>query len=98
MDRSKPTQITSVSGLVACYTGCNHSIVVDVEGNIYGFGSNSFGQLGVAGWDDKFKPTRIPIHVHNVKSVSIGWNHNIIIANTNSKQIFSANSYSPNVK
>jgi len=43
---SKPTRIKSLSNIVNVSCGNSHTLVVDFNGNVYGFGNNSNGQLG----------------------------------------------------
>src|SRR5881275_2125429 len=40
-------------------TGVNHSLILSNNGQIYTFGSNIFGQLGLGDYNDRCKPTLI---------------------------------------
>lgn len=40
-------------------SGENHNLIKDCNGNVYAFGSNSKGQLGMKNYEDYFMPVRI---------------------------------------
>ena len=52
------------------------SFLLDYEGNLYGFGDNSYGQLGLGHKNDVVEPTFI---TDKVKSVAPGRNHTVIL-------------------
>ena len=58
---SRPTQITSFKDMkiVAVYTGAYHSFVQNNKGEIFAFGLNLKGQLGIGNIDTKKKPTLV---------------------------------------
>jgi len=81
-ERNKPTQIPNIKAKqIAC--GENHSMIIDMNGNVWSFGSNHYGQLGLGnnGQDaDRNKPTQIQIP-SGIKAAQIvcGRNHSMII-------------------
>jgi uncharacterized repeat protein (TIGR01451 family)/CSLREA domain-containing protein len=46
--RPVPTQVSGLSGIVAIAAGDHHSLALDGDGNVYSWGANWYGQLGVA--------------------------------------------------
>ena len=53
------------------------ALVIDLENNVWGFGSNDDGQLGLGTDEENLVPVRLPIT--KAKSVTAGWYHSIII-------------------
>ena len=43
--------------MVAC--GINYTIMIDMSDNVYVFGANSFGQLGLGGGTIRTRPTKL---------------------------------------
>ncbi len=54
-----PTLIPGLNNITQISAGYNHSLVVDNEGNIYAFGNNSSGQLGLGDPLNRNVPTLI---------------------------------------
>lgn len=61
LDYAKPKLVEAISKLsvVTIVCGGNHTLVLTTEGLVYGFGSNSHGQLGNAVHSDVFHPRRL---------------------------------------
>ena len=57
-------KIESIAG------GRDHTIAVDIDGKIYTWGANSYGQLGLGITNDRFSPTLISLN-NNIKIESI---------------------------
>ncbi len=59
--------------------GQKHVIAIDLEGDLYGWGSNKFGQLGFENdkKDSNFVCTKLA--VSNVKDISCGWSHSLVL-------------------
>lgn len=61
LDYAKPKLVEAISKLSVSVVVCggNHTLVLTKEGLVYGFGSNSHGQLGHAVHTDIFHPRRL---------------------------------------
>lgn len=81
--KQSPTLIKSVSGiaLTGCAASRNYSFLLTDQGELYSFGSNEDGKLGVKNSDPKyclFSPTLIE-GLRNVVKISAGPNHAMAI-------------------
>ena len=45
--RPAPERVAGLSGIVAVAAGMSHNLALDADGNVYSWGGNSMGQLGV---------------------------------------------------
>ena len=78
INRNIPTRIQNIKAkakYVAC--GGGHTIIIDKEENVWAFGDNEHGQLGLGNEINRKIPTKIP----NIKakSVACGYLHTMII-------------------
>ena len=53
--------------------------VKTVDGEIYTWGLNNYGQLGLGDTENKLVPTKL--NISNVKEIYPNWQHNIIMKN-----------------
>jgi E3 ubiquitin-protein ligase HERC4 len=73
--------------------GGNHSIVLYSSGNAYGWGDNSRGQLGFGNETYYvYSPKRIE-NVGNIKLISLGEKHTLILNKNNELFSFGSNTY-----
>jgi len=70
-DRSTPTRVASLSNVVAVSLGFSHSAAITADGDLYTWGKNSDGQLGLGDTTDRATPTKVQ-SVSNVTAVSLG--------------------------
>ncbi|GAH68795.1 unnamed protein product, partial [marine sediment metagenome] len=83
-----PIQIPSIKAkAVAC--GSSHSMIIDTSANVWAFGNNDHGQLGLGDLLCRNKPTQI-LNV-KAKTISCGQEHTIIIDTTASLWSFGHN-------
>jgi RCC1 and BTB domain-containing protein len=63
---------------IAC--GGYHSLVLTDEGQVYSWGYNSHGQLGLGNKAHQNRPQKINLNNNQiVKSISCGWNHSLLL-------------------
>ena len=62
-----------------------HTMIIDLDDNVWGFGSNSSGQLGLGDNADRFKPTQIPNL--KAKTLACGNAHTVVISNSGANEI-----------
>ncbi len=62
-DRDYPERITGYASIdaVAIAAGANHSLVLDSSGDVWSFGQNDEGQLGLGHTDDGYLPQKIDL-------------------------------------
>ena len=75
-----PTKIRSLVNIKALDCGSYHTLCLDFEGNVFGFGKNDFGQLGIGEQSDSFfiVPQKIDLPV--IKQVSCGDQFSICVS------------------
>jgi RCC1 and BTB domain-containing protein len=77
---------------IAC-GGC-HSLVLTDIGQVYGWGSNYYGQLGLGNLIIEDRPKRIDLNSDQViKSISCGWNHSLLLTTDGDIYGFGLNSF-----
>jgi alpha-tubulin suppressor-like RCC1 family protein len=98
-NRSVPTQILGIKAKAVSAGrgfGEGHSILIDLDGNVFTFGCNDRGQLGLGDTDNRSVPTQsvsllqIPI---KAKAVSAGSSHSILIDLDDKVFTFGSNEY-----
>jgi alpha-tubulin suppressor-like RCC1 family protein len=73
------TFISVGSGFSKIATGAWSSYAIKTNGDLYVWGDNSYGQLGITnGFGSIAVPTLVP-NVSNVSAVAAGWYHSLII-------------------
>lgn len=63
-------------------TGLHHSVLLTEKGEVFTFGSNQFGQLGVGDFQNRFVPTRVKVERivnGHITQISAGSNHTILL-------------------
>ena len=73
-DKTPPRMIPSLIHIKSVATIENHSVCLDNDGNVFTFGSNEFGQLGISKDKDRLKSTHFPrkVNLPPCKEVSCG--------------------------
>uniref|UniRef100_A0A6N2KIT2 RCC1-like domain-containing protein n=1 Tax=Salix viminalis TaxID=40686 RepID=A0A6N2KIT2_SALVM len=66
--------------MVSC--GARHSAIITVDGQVFSWGWNKYGQLGVGDSMDRNIPSQVPIEGCRPKSVACGWWHTLLLAET----------------
>lgn len=64
--------------IVQISCGVSHMAVVDDQGNVYDWGSNSYGQLGLRDDDERIQPTPIKLG-KKIKQVGCGYNFTVFL-------------------
>ncbi|KAJ7950266.1 Ultraviolet-B receptor UVR8 [Quillaja saponaria] len=90
-DQLRPTCVPSLSGtrVVRAATGLWHSICITVEGQVYVFGGNQFGQLGTGADQLETSPRRLDtscLEIKHASIVSCGARHSAVL--TEDGQLF----------
>lgn len=73
--------------------GANHNIALTTNFDIYVWGSNQCGQLGLSGVDYINLPTKLVLRNLTPKSIKCGANHTIILMTNNRLYSFGSNKY-----
>ena len=59
-------------------TGLQHTLLLTLEGQVYSFGSNNYGQLGLQDLNPRGSPTKIGLNFKAI-SISCGGYHSVIL-------------------
>lgn len=92
-DRNIPTRIPGIyAKAIAC--GIAHTIIIDLNDNVWAFGLNDLGQLGVGDNDRRYVPTPILFQGNRfkAKAVACGEMHTVIIDLENNVWVCGSNS------
>lgn len=78
-DQNYPCLITNpgIGKVVVISAGYDHSLLLNSKGQIFGFGHNRYGQLGLSGCRNKIVPTLIKTP-EKIREISAGGNHSLI--------------------
>jgi alpha-tubulin suppressor-like RCC1 family protein len=91
-----PGQVGAVTQIAA---GGNHSLAVTASGQLYAFGSNQFGQLGVLVNSDMLVPNAAPAlvtlpgQVGPVTQIAAGGNHSLAVTASGQLYAFGSNEF-----
>ncbi|XP_038980993.1 ultraviolet-B receptor UVR8-like isoform X3 [Phoenix dactylifera] len=64
--------------MVSC--GARHSAMITEDGEVFCWGWNKYGQLGLGDAIDRSIPSRVPIEAYHPTNVSCGWWHTLVLA------------------
>ena len=64
--------------IVQLSSGLHHTLMLSSRGDVYAFGSNSYGQLGLCDLVPRGAPTKVPLPVRGV-AVAAGSNHSVVL-------------------
>jgi alpha-tubulin suppressor-like RCC1 family protein len=79
-NKSMPTQIPQTRNFTQVATGHQFSLALDIDGRVWSFGLNAFGQLGLGDLKTRYSPTIIlPLVDQCITSVSAGLQHGIVL-------------------
>lgn len=81
---SDPTKISSLDGVPIGHISCGgyHSFAVSKSGAVFGFGKNSFGQLGLGDENPRFYPTQLKtLRSIGVRKVAAGEDFSVFLTN-----------------
>jgi alpha-tubulin suppressor-like RCC1 family protein len=78
---------------VAISAGSHHSLLLNSLGQVFSFGSNVYGQLGLGGDDDIPFPTLIELSIGKISAISAGDSHSLIMNSEGQVLSFGSNEY-----
>lgn len=78
ISRSMPTRISYLPTIKAVAAGAAHSLALDTNGNVWAFGNNSSGQLGLGSYTSTNIPTQIPT-LSQIVAISAGGRHSLAL-------------------
>ena len=84
--------IKNLFEIVRIECGASHSLCIDIYNNIYVFGYNYFGQLGLGDRNNRYKPIKHP-SLSNIIDISCGGNHTFVKTFSNEIYAFGNNTY-----
>ena len=86
-------KIDGISEIIRIECGANHSICLDINNNLFVFGDNRYGQLGLGDQDDKKQPIQHP-SLSNIIDISTGGHSTFVKTSNNEIYAFGSNNYS----
>ncbi|TMW56352.1 hypothetical protein Poli38472_006362 [Pythium oligandrum] len=98
VDRHVPTLVSQLGDetVRAVSSGQHHTVVATTEGNLFGFGKNDHGQLGVGSFSSPFlSPTKIATLPETtvIQSLACGYYHTVCVADDGTVYSFGRNDY-----
>ena len=94
LSTSIPKTIPNIPQITAISCGLYSAIFTDIEGNLWGVGENTYGQLGLGDSVDNIKtPTKIP-NLPQIIEVKCGVRHTLCISEDSNLWVFGSNAYS----
>ena len=88
-----PTLILNMPEIKRIECGNFHSMCIDINDNLWIFGRNEEGCLGLGDTDNKYKPIMHPT-LSNIIDISSGGNHTFVKTQSNKVYAFGSNYYS----
>src|SRR5579885_1331493 len=85
-----PVLIASLNNIVHISAGRFHSLALDNQGRVWGFGYNHEGQLGLGDKNKRYIPTLIP-NLNNIIQINAGNYHSLALDNQGKVWSFGAN-------
>ncbi|GLC44604.1 hypothetical protein PLESTB_001324500 [Pleodorina starrii] len=87
LDRTRPCQVAALRHcrITTVAGGWRHTMAADSAGNLYAWGWNKFGQLGLGDMDDRSVPTRVATGAlagQQVALLACGWRHTLCVTAT----------------
>jgi len=90
-DCLEPTEIKNLSNkdITSVVAGHYHSFAITMEGQLFAWGKNSNGQLGL-GYPNQCEPSpkKVEFNMGQVQSVAGGGNHSVIIASVSAPNVY----------
>jgi len=87
-----PTLIGDIPEIQRIECGYNHSMCIDINNNLWIFGDNENGQLGLGDREYRYKPIQHPT-LSNIIDISSGGNHTFVKTIDNKIYAFGRNKY-----
>jgi alpha-tubulin suppressor-like RCC1 family protein len=95
-NRDVPTLLpwSSLNRAKSISCGGYHSMIIDLNGNVWAIGRNRHGQLGLGDVKDRNIPTLLPwSHEHKAKAISCGKIFTVLLDENNNVWVFGGNEY-----
>ena len=86
-DANTPKLISNLTHIIQISAGFRYSLALDNNGQIYAFGDNDAGQLGLGDKYNRDRPTLIPNLTHIIQ-IAAGYSHSLALALDNNGQIY----------
>jgi alpha-tubulin suppressor-like RCC1 family protein len=85
---------TGIGEIIAVSAGSSYSMILNSQGQVFSFGTNDVGQLGLGNTHDQITPTMIDhIKIGKVVAISAGDHHSLILNSQGQVFSFGANTY-----
>ncbi|RWS30275.1 E3 ubiquitin-protein ligase MYCBP2-like isoform X6, partial [Leptotrombidium deliense] len=85
-----PTKLNISQKIAQIACGLHHSVLLTVSGEVFTFGSNQQGQLGVGDFVLKEKPTKVQLNA-TITQIAAGSNHTVLLTSQGTVYTFGSN-------
>ncbi len=85
-----PILIPNINNIVAIAVGDMHSLLLTGNGEVYSFGRNELGQLGISNTPFALSPTLIP-GLNDIVAIAAGDDHSMALSSTGQVYVFGGN-------
>ena len=93
VDLNVPKKVDALSGkkVIAVSLGWSHSAAITADGDLYTWGSNSYGQLGLSDMTDRKSPAKVALSY--VAAVALGGQHSAAVLSDGRIYVWGRNTY-----
>jgi len=88
----KPIEIFSEIRIISICAGFSHSLALTDSGNVWSWGRNNVGQLGLRNYNNQCSPQQIP-GLEKIVGISAGTFHNLAVSESGLVSAWGANSW-----
>lgn len=92
MQHSIPTRVNGIPFIISVSAGGNYNLVIDRRGQVWSFGNNDYGQLGLGDYVNRNVPTLIE-SLSFVVNISAGTFHSLALDRNGKVRSFGDNEY-----
>ena len=90
-DRTIPTAVNNMENIIAVSCGDYHTAIINVQGHLFTFGNNSFGQLGIGNKDIPVLHKFFKLLDVHIKQISVGGSHSMVLMENGDLYVFGDN-------
>lgn len=87
------TKIENLKGIMAISCGLNHSMALNQCNELFVWGKNDIGQLGLGTVTNVTVPTKVAMNTQSIKMISSGFNHNLVLTDDGKIYAFGCNMF-----
>lgn len=86
------THYWDITNIISIAIGRLHGLMLTIRGEVYAFGNNKYGQLGLGDNDDREDMVLIP-NLSNIIAIAVGYEHSLILTDNEEVYAFGRNCF-----